>query len=427
MTTTSQWPRSSAASDGTDPAAGSSIWRRALRWLERLESPVTTYYLLLGATTMLLIIGLVMVLSASSVTSYQATNSSFTVFFNQLRYAVVGVIGAFVASRLSLVTWKRVAVPVLAVAILLQSLVFVPSLGVRVNGNRNWIHIAGQQVQPSEFAKLALVLFGAAVLTRKRHNLDKYLHVAVPLVFPAGAVLLMLVLGGGDLGTSLVLLGILAGMLFVAGVPARMFLLVGSGSAALAATLAMTSPNRMGRIHSWLAGCVDPNKCFQTIHGQYALADGGWWGVGLGASREKWSWLPEAHNDFIFAIIGEELGLPGTLAILALFGLLAFACYRLVLRSDDFFVRVATAGVMVWILAQAAINIGSVIGLLPVIGVPLPLVSSGGSALMATLFGLGMLLSFARNEPGCREALAARPGVVRRSLAVMPTRRGLGS
>jgi cell division protein FtsW len=427
VTTTSQWPRSSAASDGTDPAAGSSIWRRALRWLERLESPVTTYYLLLGATTMLLIIGLVMVLSASSVTSYQATNSSFTVFFNQLRYAVVGVIGAFVASRLSLVTWKRVAVPVLAVAILLQSLVFVPSLGVRVNGNRNWIHIAGQQVQPSEFAKLALVLFGAAVLTRKRHNLDKYLHVAVPLVFPAGAVLLMLVLGGGDLGTSLVLLGILAGMLFVAGVPARMFLLVGSGSAALAATLAMTSPNRMGRIHSWLAGCVDPNKCFQTIHGQYALADGGWWGVGLGASREKWSWLPEAHNDFIFAIIGEELGLPGTLAILALFGLLAFACYRLVLRSDDFFVRVATAGVMVWILAQAAINIGSVIGLLPVIGVPLPLVSSGGSALMATLFGLGMLLSFARNEPGCREALAARPGVVRRSLAVMPTRRGLGS
>ena len=426
MTTTSR-PRSSAASDGTDPAAGSSIWRRALRWLERLESPVTTYYLLLGATTMLLIIGLVMVLSASSVTSYQATNSSFTVFFNQLRYAVVGVIGAFVASRLSLVTWKRVAVPVLAVAILLQSLVFVPSLGVRVNGNRNWIHIAGQQVQPSEFAKLALVLFGAAVLTRKRHNLDRYLHVAVPLVFPAGAVLLMLVLGGGDLGTSLVLLGILAGMLFVAGVPARMFLLVGSGSAALAATLAMTSPNRMGRIHSWLAGCVDPNRCFQTIHGQYALADGGWWGVGLGASREKWSWLPEAHNDFIFAIIGEELGLPGTLAILALFGLLAFACYRLVLRSDDFFVRVATAGVMVWILAQAAINIGSVIGLLPVIGVPLPLVSSGGSALMATLFGLGMLLSFARNEPGCREALAARPGVVRRSLAVMPTRRGLRS
>ena len=426
MTTTSQWPGSSAGSRGTDEAspAGGSLWRGVLSRFERLESPVTTYYLLLSATAMLVVIGLVMVLSASSVTSYQATNSSFTVFFNQLRYAVVGVIGAWVASRLSLTIWRRLAVPMLVVAIGLQALVFVPSLGVRVNGNRNWIHIAGQQVQPSEFAKVALILFGAAVLSKKRRNLGKFMHVAVPLVFPAGGLLLLLVLGGGDLGTGLVLLAILAGMLFVAGVPARMFFLAGAGSAALAATLALTSANRMGRIHSWLAGCTDPTKCFQTIHGQYALADGGWWGVGLGASREKWSCLPEAHNDFIFAIIGEELGLPGTLVIIALFGLLAFSCYRLVLRSDDFFVRVATGGVMVWVLVQAVINIGSVIGLLPVIGVPLPLVSSGGSALMATLFALGMLLSFARNEPGCREALAARPGVVRRSLAVMPTRRG---
>jgi cell division protein FtsW len=430
VTTTSRWPGSSAASGGANPTSasrGSPPRRRPLSRLERLESPVTTYYLLLSATTMLVIIGLVMVLSASSVTSYQDTNSSFTVFFNQLKYAVIGVIGAFVATRFSLTTWKRLSVPLLAAAIALQSLVFVPGLGVRVNGNRNWIHIAGQQVQPSEFAKVALVLFGATVLTKKRRNLGKFMHVTVPLVFPAGGLLLLLVLGGGDLGTGLVLLAILAGMLFVAGVPARMFLVAGVGSAALAATMALTSANRMGRIHSWLAGCTDPAKCFQTIHGQYALADGGWWGVGLGASREKWSWLPEAHNDFIFAIIGEELGLPGTLVIIALFGLLAVACYRLVLRSDDFFVRVATAGVMVWILAQAAINIGSVIGLLPVIGVPLPLVSSGGSALMATLFALGMLLSFARNEPGCREALAARPGVVRRSLAVMATRRGRSS
>jgi len=427
VTTTSRWPGSSAVSGDRDPTSasgGSSSWRRALPRLERLESPVTTYYLLLSTTAILVIIGLVMVLSASSVTSYQATNSSYTVFFNQLRYGVIGVVGAVVASRFSVTTWKRLSVPLLAVAIILQSLVFVPSLGVKVNGNRNWIHIAGQQVQPSEFAKVALVLFGAAVLAKKRRNLGKLMHVAVPLVIPAAGLLLLLVLGGGDLGTGLVLLAILAGMLFVAGVPARVFFLAGVGAAGLAATLALNSTNRMGRIDSWLAGCTDPNKCFQTIHGQYALADGGWWGVGLGASREKWSWLPEAHNDFIFAIIGEELGLPGTLVILALFGLLAYACYRLVLRSSDFFVRVATAGVMVWILAQAIINIGSVIGLLPVIGVPLPLVSSGGSALMATLFALGMLLSFARNEPGCREALAARPGVVRRSLAVMSTRRG---
>ena len=427
MTTTSQWPGSSAGSKTASRPAGGSLWRRTLPWLERLESPVTTYYLLLSATAMLVIIGLAMVLSASSVTSYKDTNSSYTIFLNQLQFAVAGVIAALVASRLSLKIWKRISVPLLMAALVLQTLVFVPGLGVSVNGNRNWIHIAGQQVQPSEFAKVALVLFGAMVLTKKRRLLGKFTHVAVPLVFPAGGLLLLLVLGGGDLGTALVLLAIVGGMLFVAGVPARMFLVAGAGAAALAATMALTSANRMGRIHTWLAGCTDPTKCFQTIHGRYALADGGWWGLGLGASREKWSWLPAAHNDFIFAIIGEELGLPGTLAIIALFGLLAFACYRLVLRSDDFFVRVATAGVMVWILTQALINIGGVIGLLPVIGVPLPLVSSGGSALVATLFALGMLVSFARNEPGCRAALAARPGVVRRSLAVLPTRRGRSS
>jgi len=427
VTTTSQWPGSSAGSKTASRPAGGSLWRRTLPWLERLESPVTTYYLLLSATAMLVIIGLAMVLSASSVTSYKDTNSSYTIFLNQLQFAVAGVIAALVASRLSLKIWKRISVPLLMAALVLQTLVFVPGLGVSVNGNRNWIHIAGQQVQPSEFAKVALVLFGATVLTKKRRLLGRFTHVAVPLVFPAGGLLLLLVLGGGDLGTALVLLAIVGGMLFVAGVPARMFLVAGAGAAALAATMALTSANRMGRIHTWLAGCTDPTKCFQTIHGRYALADGGWWGLGLGASREKWSWLPAAHNDFIFAIIGEELGLPGTLAIIALFGLLAFACYRLVLRSNDFFVRVATAGVMVWILTQALINIGGVIGLLPVIGVPLPLVSSGGSALVATLFALGMLVSFARNEPGCRAALAARPGVVRRSLAVLPMRRGRSS
>ena len=395
------------------------------RW-QHLESPVTTYFLLLSATAMLVVIGLVMVLSASSVTSYQNTNSSYTVFLTQLQSAVVGVIGAFVATRIPLITWKRVSVPLLAGAIILQVLVFVPGIGVSVNGNRNWIQIAGQQIQPSEFAKVALILFGATVLTKKRRKLNEFMHAAVPLVFPAGALLLLLVLGGKDLGTGLVLLAIIVGLLFAAGVPARMFLLAGGASAALAAFMVVTSANRMGRIRDWIGGgCADPHgSCWQTTHGQYALADGGWWGVGLGASREKWQWLPAAHNDFIFAIIGEELGLPGTLVIIGLFALLAFACYRLVVRSGDFFVRVATGGVMVWILTQAMINIGAVIGLLPVIGVPLPLVSSGGSALVTTLFGLGILLSFARNEPGCREALAARPGVVRRSLAVIPMRRG---
>ena len=259
---------------------------------QQLDSPVTIYYLLLSATAMLVVIGLVMVLSASSVTSYKDTNSAFTVFFSQLQFAVAGVISLLLAIRIPLTTWKRLSVPLLAAAIFLQALVFVPGLGVEVNGNRNWIRIMGQQVQPSEFAKVALVLFGATVLTKKRRKLGEFMHVLVPLVFPAGGLLLLLVLGGGDLGTGLVLLAIIAGILFAAGVPARMFFVAGAGSAVLVAAMALTSANRMGRIQTWLGGCTDPDKCFQTIHGQYALADGGWWGVGLGASREKWSWLP---------------------------------------------------------------------------------------------------------------------------------------
>jgi cell division protein FtsW len=189
----------------------------------------------------------------------------------------------------------------------------------------------------------------------------------------------------------------------------------------MAAVMVLTSENRLARFDVWLGRDTDPfGAARQPLHGRYALADGGWWGVGLGASREKWQWLSEPHNDFIYAIIGEELGLPGTLVVLALFAALALVCYRIVLRTDDFFIRVATGGVMAWIVVQAMVNIGAVIGLLPVIGVPLPLVSSGGSSLVTTMLALGMLLSFARSEPGCAEALAARPSVVRRSLAVLP-------
>jgi cell division protein FtsW len=206
----------------------------------------------------------------------------------------------------------------------------------------------------------------------------------------------------------------------------RVFAMAAGLAVPVVGLLVASSANRMGRINTWLSGqaCTDVfGTCLQTVHSQWALATGGWWGVGLGASRQKWSWLPEAHNDFIFAIIGEELGLAGTLAVLALFALLGFGLFRLVLVSNDMFVKVATGGVLVWVLGQAVVNVGAVIGVLPVIGVPLPLVSSGGSALMTTLIALGMVLGFARRVPGAREALRSRPSVVRRSLAVLPGHR----
>ena len=392
--------------------------------LARLESPVTSYYLILSTMLVLVVFGLVMVLSASMVTSLKDGGSAFSDFTSQAVYAVLGLVGAAAASRIPVAWYRRLAIPGLALAMLMQALTLVPRIGVEVNGNRNWIRLGPVQLQPSEFTKIGLVLVAALLLTKKRKSLGSLTHVLVPFVLPVAAGVIGLVLVGHDLGTALVLLAIVAAVLFVAGVPMRFF--VGAFLVAAAGVLALvvTSSNRMTRIGSWLGcGTDTTGTCYQSVHGLYALADGGWWGVGLGASMEKWGWLPEAHNDFIFAIIGEELGLPGTFVILMLFALLAFACYRLVARTQDHFVRIASAGVMAWLLIQAMINIGSVIGVLPVIGIPLPLVSAGGSALVTTLLALGMLLSFARSEPGAREMLSARPSVVRRSLAVLPSRR----
>jgi cell division protein FtsW len=348
--------------------------------------------------------------------------SPYLFFRKQLEFAVAGGVVLGVASRLRPGTWKALALPVLLAALVLQALVLTP-LGVSVNGNRNWLALGPVTLQPSEVAKLGLVLVGATVLSAKRRSLGSLKHVLVPYLFPVAAVSVGLVLLGHDLGTVLVMGAVIAAVLFASGVPVRLFAWAGALFGAMAVTLVATSPNRLQRFDVWLGKDTDPyGAARQPLHGRYALADGGWWGVGLGASREKWSWLPEAHNDFIFAILGEELGLPGTLVMLALFCALALVCYRIVLRTDDRFVRIATAGVMAWVVSQAIVNIGAVIGLLPVIGVPLPLVSYGGSSLLTTMLALGMVLSFARHEPGCADALSARPSVVRRSLAVLSGR-----
>jgi cell division protein FtsW len=321
--------------------------------------------------------------------------------------------------------WKRASLPSFLAAVVLLALVFVPSLGVEVNGNRNWLRLGPVQIQPSEIGKLALVLVGAMVFANKGRLAGLMRHAILPYLIPVAVMILALVLGGDDLGTALVMLMIIGAVLAVAGVRGRFFLLAVTLGTVGVAYLVHSSGNRVARIANFLSPACqsDPDGwCGQSVHGMYALADGGWWGVGLGASKEKWDWLAEAHNDFIFAIIGEELGLPGTLVILFLFAIIAWGCYRLMVRTRDRFVRIATAGIMAWLLGQAIINIGAVIGLLPVIGVPLPLVSAGGSSLVTTMLALGMLLCFARNEPGCRALLSARPGMLRRSLAVLPSR-----
>ncbi|WP_407343439.1 putative lipid II flippase FtsW [Pengzhenrongella phosphoraccumulans] len=390
------------------------------------NSAVTSYYVLTGATAVLVVLGLVMVLSSSSVESLAVDQSPYTEFAKQARYALIGLPVLWVASRLPTDLYKKVGWVALAVACLLQLLVFTP-LGLSANGNRNWLALGPVSVQPSEIAKGALVLWLGAVLARKQPLLNDWKHAVIPVVPIAGG-LIGLVLLGNDLGTAMVLILLVGGAMFIAGVPMRVFGVAAAFVAVGVALLAATSGNRVARISCWISNTCDPTDGgYQTLHGTWGLATGGWWGLGLGQSREKWSYLPEAQNDFIFAIIGEELGLVGTLLVLALLALIALAMSRVIRRHPDPFVKITTAAVAFWVIGQALINIAVVIGLAPVIGVPLPLVSAGGSALIMTMSALGVVISFARSEPGAAEALRSRPSVVRRSLAVIGrARRGSG-
>jgi cell division protein FtsW len=387
--------------------------------LRMLDRPLTSYHLLVGCTSLLLALGLVMVLSASSVEAYQTSGDSLSIFQKQLLWACIGVPAAWLASRLPVRWYRRAAIPMMLVAFGLLCLVLVPGVGVSVNGNQNWISFGGPfRVQPSEAAKLALVLWSADLLTRKVRVLEQWRHLLVPLLPVAGAMI-VLVLAGKDLGTDMVLVSIVLAVLFVVGAPARLFAMLGTGMVVAVTLLSVTAPHRLDRFKSWLNPDADYlGAGWQAVHARFALGSGGWWGLGLGAGREKWGGLPEAHTDFIFAVIGEELGLIGTMAVLVLFGLLVYAGLRTALRSQDMFSRLAAAGATAWITSQALVNIGAVLGVLPIAGLPLPLVSYGGSALLPTLVALGMLVSFARAEPGAREALAARrAGPLRRTVA----------
>ncbi len=414
-------PRTAPTRAVTPPGGSPAVPEASV--LGTWNSAVTSYYLLLGATLLLLVIGLVMVLSSSSVESLAAGDSPYAVFFNQARYALIGLPVLLVMSRLSLKVVRALAWPALGGAVAFQLLVFTP-MGCGEGGNLNWVCLPGFTAQPSEVVKLALAIWLGAVLSRKLPLLHEWKHSLVP-VLPVAGIAIGVVVLGQDLGTAMVMVLLVAGAMFVAGVPLRIFGFAGLIAAGGVALLTVFSSNRVNRIMSWLSDqCDVQNECYQSLHAGYGLATGGWTGVGLGQSAEKWSYLPAAHNDFIYAILGEELGLVGTLLVLGLFALLAFAMVRLMRRHPDPFVKITTAAIFAWIIGQAIVNIAVVIGLAPVIGVPLPLVSAGGSALIMTMAALGLLLSFARTEPGAAEALAARASVVRRSLAVIGRARG---
>ncbi|MDO7881832.1 putative lipid II flippase FtsW [Salinibacterium soli] len=358
------------------------------------------YYLLMGVTLFLVAFGLVMVLSSSFVTEISADASPFGVFVRQSLYAIIGIPLMLVASRMPSRFWKRWAWPALLVGGALQLLVFIPGIGWGYGGNQNWIQIGGVNAQPSEFVKIALIVWIAWVLSAKQDLLGDWKHVALPIA-PVAGIAILFVLIGNDLGTAMIMILIVLGCLFFAGVRLRFLGVAVIGIAILGAMFAMASSSRSSRISTWLNGCTEQDysgTCWQVLHGTWALANGGIFGVGLGNSKAAWNWLPHAESDFIFAIIGEELGLVGATVVLILFVILAIAFIRIIRSTGDPFARITTAGVMVWVIGQAFVNIAVVLGVLPVLGVPLPLISAGGSALIANLLGIGVVLSLARRS-----------------------------
>jgi cell division protein FtsW len=396
----------------------------------RLDRPLTSYYLVVGITVLLLALGLVMVLSTSSAYALYYGGRPYADFQKQLLGAVVGLPLMWIAAKSPPRLYRAIAYPLMGIALL--GLVLVLAVGQTVDGAERWIQVAGIQVQPSELAKLAFLLWGADLLARKEKlgQLTDWRQLLIPLL-PGAVILSLLVMLGDDLGTTFILLVIFLALLWVIGSPGRLFIgMLGMMGFAMV-ILIIVAPYRLHRF----TGFLNPHAQltgggYQLHEGKYAIGSGGMFGVGLGDSRAKWGWVPNSTTDFIFAILGEELGLLGTLCVAFLYGGLAYAGLRIARRVTDTFMRLAAAAATAWITVQALVNIGAVLGLLPITGVPLPLISAGVSSLLVTMGVLGMLMAFAKREPGARQALAASgpgvPGRVLSWLGLAGRRRGRG-
>lgn len=365
------------------------------------------YYALLIATFSLLFIGIIMILSASTTVSYKQFDNQYVIFLRQLMFAGIGTILMLAISFLPKIFFYKWAKVGLWISIVLLILVLIPGIGISVAGQRNWISLWGPfRLQPSEIAKLALIVWGSVVLSKQiRSKITTWQNLLVP-VFPVGAIVAILVIMEGDLGTALIIGPILLSLFFAVGAPVKLF--TWSAFAGLLAILVLSIQEsyRIQRFLSWIYPTAENQDAgWQVTHGKYALASGGWTGIGLGASKEKWGWLPAAHTDFIFAVVGEEIGLIGTVIVLILIGTIAYVALTLARKTNDLFTKLIATGVMAWIVVQSIINIGAVIGLLPVTGVPLPLVSYGGSSLIFTMSAIGVLMAVLRAEPSVKTEL----------------------
>ena len=374
---------------------------------------VKLYYALMIATFGLLFIGVIMILSASTTVSYKQFNNQYIIFLRQLMFAGIGIIMMIAISFLPKVFFFKWAKVALWLSIILLGLVLIPSIGISVAGQRNWISLWGPfRLQPSEIAKLTLIVWGSVVLSKQvRSKVTTWQNLLVP-VFPVGVIVSILVILQGDLGTALIIGPILLSLFYAIGAPLRLFTWSTIFGLLAIFLLSIQEGYRIQRFLSWINPSAENQDAgWQVMHGKYALASGGWTGIGLGASKEKWGWLPAAHTDFIFAVVGEEIGLVGTVIVLIFIGTIAFVALSLARKTNDLFTKLIATSVAAWIVVQSIINIGAVLGLLPVTGVPLPLVSYGGSSLVFTMSAIGVLMAVLRAEPSVKADLKKRKSV----------------
>ncbi|MGV9803689.1 putative lipid II flippase FtsW, partial [Mycobacterium sp. NPDC003449] len=411
--------RSADTQAGSSEAAGSATAPRT-RFGVWLGRPMTSFHLIIAVTALLTTLGLIMVLSASGVYSYDEDGSPWAVFGRQLMWTAVGLVAFYLALRMSIKTLRRLAFPGFALTIVLLVLVLIPGVGKVANGSRGWFVVAGFSMQPSELAKIAFAIWGAHLLAARRLEQASLREMLIPLV-PAAVIALALIVAQPDLGQTVSLGIILLGLLWYAGLPLRVFLSSLLAVIVSAAILAVSEGYRSDRVQSWLDPMSDSQGIgYQSKQARFALANGGVFGDGLGQGTAKWNYLPNAHNDFIFAIIGEELGLVGAVGLLALFGLFGYTGMRIARRSADPFLRLLTATTTLWVVGQMFINVGYVVGLLPVTGLQLPLISAGGSSQATTLLMMGLITNAARHEPEAVAALRAGDDRVTRLLRLPP-------
>jgi cell division protein FtsW len=375
-----------------------------------LNNPVNHFYMMIVSTSILVVLGLIMVFSASSIHAIDTKGYAFAVALRQFVFLLIGIPFAIFLARLPLAQWHLLARLGLVLSLILVVIVMIPGVGKEVNGNRNWIDLKVIDIQPGEFTKFLLILW-AAYLLAKKEGAKKFNFNVIALIGPGFVLVILAIMRGGDLGTSSVIAAIAAGLFFISGVELRKLgWVTAAGFLALAAGI-VTSDYRRARFLVFLNPFAPEeykNFGWQPAHSLLGLASGGVFGVGLGGSRQKWGNLAEAHTDFIYSVIGEELGLLGTLGVLLLMGTLVYSIFRIALRAKDPFSRYVCAGIAVWIGIQAILNIGTAISVLPVVGVTLPLVSYGGSALLTTICALGFVAGVALRDKDVSKELVRR-------------------